>query len=323
MALASGAMAADFFNDRRMLGAALVCGACFFAATGDACVKTLSGGYPIHQLLAIRCLFATPILLFILHRQSGIAALATRHWGKALLRSAALCAGFICFTLAIAAMPIADALAIYFTMPFFVAALSPLILGETTPLRRWLAIACGFAGVIIMNGFSKGLLEPAVLLAISSAFFYATGQMLGRRYMAVLPVPVLAFYQNTFYLAVALAMAAFFATLPEAAGMHKSLAFLARPWAMPSLFDAALMALIGVCACGGMMLFATAYKTAEANFVAPFEYSGMIWALIYGYTLFGDAPDRWMATGAGVVIAAGIFMIWGDRKFDNRVENGS
>jgi drug/metabolite transporter (DMT)-like permease len=297
-----------------MRGAALVCCACLFGSTGDVAVKTLSGAYPIHQILAARCVFALPILVFIVFRQTGFAALATPHWGKALLRSAALCAGFISFTLAIAAIPLADAIAIYFTMPFFVAALSPLMLGEHAPLHRWLAIACGFAGVIVMNGFSKGLLEPAVLLAVASAFFYGTGQMLGRRYAPIIPVPVLAFYQNLFYLAVALAMATVFLLLPESAGMHKSLAFLAHPWSLPGAFDATLMAMVGICACGGMMLFATAYKTAEASFVAPFEYSGMIWALIYGYVFFGDAPDHWMAMGAAIVIAAGIFMIWGDRR---------
>ena len=301
-------------NRQRALGATLVCGACLFASTGDVAVKTLSDGYPIHQLLAFRCIVALPILLFILQKSSGFAALATRHWPKALLRSAMLCLGFVCFTLAIAAMPIADAIAIYFTMPFFVAALSPLILGETTPRHRWLAIICGFAGVIVMNGFSRGLLEPAVLLAMASAAFYATGQMLGRRYALIVPVPVLAFYQNIFYLTVALAMAAIFLLLPETTGMHRSLAFLAHAWSMPSGFDAILMVLIGICACGGMMLFATAYKTAEANYVAPFEYSGMIWALIYGYVIFRDVPDHWMALGAAIVVVAGIFMIWSDAR---------
>ena len=300
------------------LGAAFVCAACLFASTGDVAVKTLSGGYPIHQILATRCVLAFPILLAIVLRQTGLAALATPHWPKVLLRSGALCLGFICFTLSIAAIPLADAVAIYFTMPFFVAALSPLILGERTPAHRWLAIACGFTGVIVMNGFSRGLLEPAVLLAVASAFFYGTGQMLGRRYAQFIPVPVLAFYQNIFYLTVALLMAALFLLLPENAGMHRSLAFLAHPWSMPSLADSRLMVLVGICACGGMMLFASAYKTAQASFVAPFEYSGLVWALIYGYCSFGDTPDLWMVTGAAIVVGAGIFMMRGERWFDTR-----
>ena len=65
-----------------------------------------------------------------------------------------------------------------------------------------------------------------------------------------------------------------------------------------------------------MILFINAYRLAETNFVAPFEYSSMIWAVFYGIVLFGDFPDFWTWTGAGIVIVAGILMILRDRALD-------
>ena len=87
---------------------------------------------------------------------------------------------------------------------------------------------------------------------------------------------------------------------------HPSLVFLSRPWVWPGAFDATLLLGHGVLAACAMILFINAYRLAETNFVAPFEYSAMIWAVIYGLVLFGDFPDVFTWMGAAIVIAAGI-----------------
>jgi drug/metabolite transporter (DMT)-like permease len=97
---------------------------------------------------------------------------------------------------------------------------------------------------------------------------------------------------------------------------HPSLVFLSRPWVWPGAFDAALLLGHGVLAGGAMILFINAYRLAETNFVAPFEYSAMIWAVGYGLVLFGDFPDFYTWVGGGVVIVAGILMILRDRQLD-------
>ena len=78
---------------------------------------------------------------------------------------------------------------------------------------------------------------------------------------------------------------------------HKSLIFLLRHWVMPPWHDLLLMCLLGVCASFGMILFGTAYKLAESSFVAPFEYSSMIWAVLFGFLLFGDIPGLHTISG--------------------------
>ena len=74
------------------------------------------------------------------------------------------------------------------------------------------------------------------------------------------------------------------------------------------------MAALGVLASVAMVLFSIGYKHAEASFVAPFEYSAMFWAITYGFILFGDFPGLPTAIGGAIVIAAGLFMLWMDRR---------
>ena len=76
------------------------------------------------------------------------------------------------------------------------------------------------------------------------------------------------------------------------------------------------LGLLGVCASFGMILFGTAYKLAESSFVAPFEYSSMIWAVLFGFILFGDIPGLHTLAGGVIVVSAGLFMLWMDRYRD-------
>ncbi|MBL8893280.1 MAG: DMT family transporter, partial [Rhizobiales bacterium] len=94
---------------------------------------------------------------------------------------------------------------------------------------------------------------------------------------------------------------------------------LLRHWSMPSWHELLLMGLLGVCASFGMILFGTAYKLAESSFVAPFEYSSMIWAVLFGFLLFGDIPGFHTIVGGLIVVAAGLFMLWMDRYRDRRL----
>ena len=232
------------------------------------------------------------------------------------MRGLILGLAYLCFVLAIAAIPIANAVAIYFTMPFFVAGLAGPLLGERVRLHRWLAIIAGFIGVLIMVRPGAGVFEPASIFALLSALGYAVGQMIGRPLSQQVSPVVIAVWQNLIYFGIGLALAlAFnFAFAPDFE--HPSLVFLTRALVMPNLPDLLLMLFSGVLAAFGMMLFVNAYKYGEANFVAPFEYSAMIWAVFFGLVLFNDFPDALTWTGAAIVVASGLLMVWRDRQLN-------
>jgi drug/metabolite transporter (DMT)-like permease len=303
-------------RDNRLRAVLFVLTAVGVASTQDAITKAMSGSYSAYETVIFRCLGSYPMLLALIAHQLGFAALGTPLLPRILLRSVILCTAYFGFVLAIAAMPIANAVAIYFTMPFFVAGLAFPLLGERVRLHRWVAIAAAFAGVLVMVRPGAGVFEPASFFALYSAVGYAYGQMIGRALAQQVSPLVIATWQNTIYLAAGLAMALIFNSFDFSFLSHKSLVFLSRPWVWPSAADAAILTLNGVLAGLGMLFFVSAYKYGESNFVAPFEYSGMIWALLYGFLIFGDVPDGATWTGAAVVIAAGLFMLWRDRVLD-------
>jgi len=303
-------------RDNRRLALACVLGAVGVAASQDAITKSMSGEYSAYETVIFRCVGSFPVLLALLWSKLGPGALMTPLWRTVLLRSCVLCSAYFAFVLSIASMPIANAVAIYFTMPFFVAGLAGPLLGERVRLHRWLAIIAAFIGVIIMVRPGASAFEPAAFFALYSALGYAYGQMIGRPLAQQVSPIVIATWQNTIYILASLVMLVVFNTFDFRGVTHKSLAFLTRVWVWPSLGDALVLTANGVLAAFGMLLFVSAYKYGESNFVAPFEYSAMIWALGYGMLVFGDYPDIYTGLGAAVVIAAGLLMIWRDRQLD-------
>ncbi|MEI8177615.1 DMT family transporter [Aestuariivirga sp.] len=303
-------------TDNRALALACVLVGVGLASAQDAVVKYMSSGYPAYETLLFRCVGSLPVIAFLLWREGRGWSIATPLWRRVCLRGLILSAAYLCFVLAIAAIPIANAVAIYFTMPFFVAGLAGPLLHERVRFHRWLAIIAGFIGVLIMVRPGAGVFEPASLLALGSAMGYAVGQMLGRPLSQKVSPIVIATWQNFIYAGMALAIGIIFNSFDFGHFTHPSLVFLSRPPMWPTAFDAIMLFGHGILAGTAMILFINAYRLAETNFVAPFEYSAMIWAVIYGIVLFGDFPDFWTWIGAGIVVVAGILMILRDRALD-------
>ena len=315
-------MAAAGQLSNRKRAALCICAAVGLASTQDALVKWVSGSYPVYEVLLIRCAVAFVIVGALVQHQGGFVRLLTPHWPRVMLRSLVMCSAYLAFVLSIATIPIADAIAVYFTMPFFVAGLSWPVLGERVRAHRWLAIAAGFIGVMIMKGVSTAIFDPALLLALWSAFAYGLGQLMGRSLSRHVTPVVLAFHQNLVYAAVALLLAAVFGLAGHSLPSSGSLAFLTRPWMMPPPGELALMGLLGAIASIAMVLFGAAYKNAEASFVAPFEYTAMFWAVGYGVLLFGNLPDLRVALGGAVVVTAGLWMLWMDNRIRLAAQTG-
>jgi len=160
------------------------------------------------------------------------------------------------------------------------------------------------------------VLEPAALLALWSAIGYAIAQTLARRVVRTVPPAAMAFHSNAVYLTVAVSLALVVAVFDMGSVQNKSLAFLARSWQWPPLPDLAAMMLLGAAVAFAMVLFGMAYKSAESSFVAPFEYSAMFWALLLGFLAFGDVPSLRTLWGGAIVLLAGLFMLWVDRRID-------
>jgi drug/metabolite transporter (DMT)-like permease len=119
----------------------------------------------------------------------------------------------------------------------------------------------------------------------------------------------MAFYQNIVYLAGAAALAVIFTSAGSQGASHPSIDFLVRPWLWPTPRDAFLMAACGFIAAIGMSLLTHAYRSAQAKFVAVFEYTGMIWGPLWGFVIFAEIPRWTTVAGTVLILVAGIYAV--------------
>lgn len=298
--------AQSYIRNRNLIGiASLLLGVMIFS-TQDAIIKHLSGDYPVTLAIVVRSLVALPILLTLVHLERGLKTLLSRNYLPMLLRGAILLVSYTTYYMALPALPLAEAIALFFTAPILVTILAGPLLGENVSLKSWAAVAAGFIGVLIILRPGSSIFEPAAFLSLISALSYALSMVLARRLGTTEPSSVMTFYVNGVYMAGAALIALGF----KAAGIvelgHPSLDFLVRPWTLPATRDLLLMGLCGVIAAVAMSLLTHAYRMAEANLVSVYEYTGMIWGPLWGFLFFAEVPRLTTAIGTALIIAAGI-----------------
>lgn len=274
----------------------------------DVIIKFLSGGYPVHQLVLFRCLGAMPMILSLLVYERGVASFLRAPHLLISLRSTIQYVSYVLWFLAIATISIADAMTIGFISPLIITALSGIMLGAHVGLSRWLAILAGFAGTVVMLRPGAGVFEPAALLVLASALTYALGAILTRKIGAYASSATMSL--NSLLLAILWSTLAgvFAGDGGWTTSSHPSVQLMFRAWKMPDLYDAALMLSAGVAAGVGMIVVAQAYRISQPAVIAPFEYSGMFWALLAGYAVWGQLPDAVSVAGMVVIIGAGLYV---------------
>ena len=287
-------------------GVVCLCLGVFVFSLQDAVIKQVSGAYPLTQVVSIRSVVAIPILLALVQMEIGWRAIFSRDFWPLTARAAIMFVSYTAYYLAFPALPLADAVALYFTVPLFVTALAGPFLGEHSGWRVWTAVGVGFLGVMVMLQPGSGLFEPAALLSLLAAAMYGTSMLMARKLGAVQAASVMAFYQNWVFLAGAAATALVLHMLGIFQASHPSLSFLVRPWVWPDVSDGLLIASCGVIAATGMMFLTTAYRIARANLVTSFEYSGILWAPLWGFLFFGEVPRLTTLAGAVLIVGAGL-----------------
>jgi drug/metabolite transporter (DMT)-like permease len=280
----------------------------------DLIIKLISSAYPLHEAMAIRGIVSLPLLLVMVARSSGLRALQSDRAAALLVRGVIMFSAYTAYYLGLAAIPIAICVSLYFVAPIFVTVLSALVLKEQVGPRRWAAVLLGFIGILIVLRPTTEVFDPASLLPIYGGFAYAVSAVLARRLGARESAPVMAFYANGIYLGAGLLLGAAFSAGGFPEEHHKSLAFLVRGWSMPGAADLLLLMACGGIAAFGTVLLTQAYRIAEASMVAPYEYTALIWSLIYGWVFWNEFPDAIAWAGIGLVVFSGIYTLSGAQR---------
>ncbi|MGB3148203.1 MAG: DMT family transporter, partial [Paracoccaceae bacterium] len=253
---------------------------------------------------------ALPLMFALVCMNGGPRTLIAPGLWQMILRGIIMCGAYFCYYLALAALPMATTAALYFSSPLFITLLSVLVLKENVGPRRWAAVAVGFCGVVVMLRPGTELFDWARVLAVSSGLFYGLSMVSARSLGARHSAAALAFYGNAVFLVIALLLTLVFGSGSFDHSSHKSLEFLMRGWVSPSWNDLGVMMACGVIAAVGLTLLTQAYRVTEANVVAPFEYSALIWSVIFGWIFWRDWPDTVAWLGISLIVGAGLYVLY-------------
>ena len=257
----------------------------------DAIAKYLSRWYPVPGIVWARYALNLVILLAWLALRGELRRVRTARPGIQVARGLLLAAATLIYFTSLKVLPLADAAAIAFVLPLFVAALAVPMLKERLDMTRLAAIAVGFAGALLVVRPGSSVFTVYALLPLAMAFCNALYQILTRK-VAGIEHPLTSLIWGAIVGAALLS-----AVLPFA-------------WKTPDQTGHwALLVVIGMLASIGHYLLIRAYDYASASLLAPYTYSGLIWAMLLGYTVFGNFPDGWALAGMGIIVASGLFLV--------------
>lgn len=260
-----------------------------FASMGMV-IKLLDGRYPTSQIILFRCAPALLPLILYLPLQGGLAALKTRRPGWHAVRTIAGLGSMYVGFYALSRMAFADYVAISFTAPLFGTLLSIPFLGERVGVWRIGAVGLGFAGAVLTAGPVAGEADPVALFALGSAFGYGVAMIAMRKLGSTDKSSATVFYFTV-------------------AGALSGLAFVPTQWVAPTPEDLALLMAIGLIGGVAQIFMTEAFRLAPPSVVAPFDYTAMLWALAFGFFVFGSFPGPEVLAGAALICASGLFII--------------
>lgn len=285
-------------GDRVLAGIGLTSFAYFLFSSQDAVIKLLVEQFAVWQILFFRS--ATVILGCVAAAGPSVVAEARRSpiLVPMLGRSLLILAAWLCFYSAAKYLQLAELTTIYFAAPVIVTVLSVLLLGETVPPLRWVAVLTGFAGVFVAcDPANLGLSWPIALVLIA-ALLWAVSIALLRKIALQEKSVIQIVLNNAFFLV--------FAGVP-----------MALTWRIPSPAD--FVMLLGVGLLGGFAQLALfeGMKRAAASVIASFEYMALIWAFLFGYLIWSDVPRQEVFVGAALIMGAGLLIVV-DQRFRRR-----
>jgi drug/metabolite transporter (DMT)-like permease len=283
----------------RLAGIGLMLLAVFMFSFGDALGKFIVGTYSVGQLLWLRACAALFVLSPVIWRNRA-QFVGLERPGLQLLRVVLSTLEVASFFLATVYLPLADVITYYLACPIFVTALSAIVLRERVGWRRWSAIVVGFVGVLIALHPSSQTLSWPALVALGGSLSFAILMLITRSLRAT-PDVVMASSQfaGTFLLGAALSPFG---------------------WVTPGPGSLVLFALAGCISVSALLCVNRSLKLAPASVVVPYQYSMIVWAVIFGIVVFGDVPSPMTIAGAAIIIGAGLYIFLRERKLGHEDE---
>ena len=264
----------------------------------DAIMKYELQTYSLVEVTWARFFFATVVAAMVCGKRLLQLAMSKAP-KRQLLRSAFLMTTTGLFNAGLIHLPLATCTTIMFLSPILVTMLSNVVLGEHVGMRRWAGIVIGFIGaLVVIRIWEVGVvgLNIGVLFMLGAAFANASYQITTRGLRHEDPLTSLLF--------------------TGAAGALVTSFLLPFHWSMPDAFGWALLVSSGVVGCVGHLCLIKAFQSAPAAVVAPFSYSSLVWATLFGFVVWGDVPIWTTILGAALIIGSGLYIFLREKKLE-------
>jgi len=281
---------------KNLYGAALMALTMLCFVSNDALMKYLFQTLSVEQGIFVRGIITVPLIAIIAYaRKSLFVRIDWRDMKIVLARSAAELAATVFFLTALSHMPLANVTAILQALPLTVTMFAAIFYGEPVGWRRWTAILVGFGGVLIVIRPGTEGFDSYAVLAIICVGFVTVRDAITRRLNTKVPSLFVA-------LVSAIPICLYGGTMTMVTG-----------WSPVTADMWGVVAATSIAVTGGYLFSVMAMRNGEISFVAPFRYTGMIWAILFGVLLFGDWPDRHTLLGTTIVIGMGIYAFHRER----------
>ncbi|MDJ0639922.1 MAG: DMT family transporter [Paracoccaceae bacterium] len=261
----------------------------FLFSAVDTMAKFLTDGLHPFQIVWVRQLGLVVGAVVLIVWTSG-RVLRTSHPKLQVLRGFVAACSAVLFIFGVSYVPLADAVAISFVAPFMVTVMGALLLREPVGLRRWLAVALGFLGALIVIRPGMGVVHPAAGFVLMAAFFFAIRQIVSR---------ALSDSDRT-------ATTIVYTAVVSIAVLTPPMLFV---WTTPTPKQWAILTAVGVLAALAEICVIKALELAMAVVVAPVQYSLIVWGTFYGWLVFGQLPDTWTWAGTALIVATGLYTL--------------
>jgi drug/metabolite transporter (DMT)-like permease len=273
----------------RALAVLLLLAGFFILTMVDATSKVLTERYHALEIGFGRAVFQVlPLLIFMAWRGAAVARSA--HPRLQILRGACIYFCTVMFVQGLSLLDLADCTALAYVSPFIVVLFSIWLLKEKVDWQRWVAVAIGFLGVLVVLRPGMGVFGPAALWPLSEAVLWAFALVITRMMPRDGAITTLIWTS-----AVQLALAA---------------AFVPLVWTVPDMGDLPAFAAAGLLNLGGQILLVAAFQRAPASMLAPFSTIQIIFAALVGWLVFQTLPDFWTWVGTAAILAGGLLVWW-------------
>jgi drug/metabolite transporter (DMT)-like permease len=268
-------------------------------AGASAASKWLVGIYPVGEVLFLRSFSSLMAGAAVILPVSGLSVYATHRPRDHILRGLSQTISQLALLIAFSLMPLAGAVAINFSAPLFAAVVSIVWLKEPAGFVRGAALLIGFAGVLIVTDPGANSLTLGALFALINAVMYGTVTVAVRGMARTESANTLVIWQ--------LSVLAFF---------HSFLLFFG--WRWPTPLDAAMLFGTGFTNALGQWFWTKSLHMAPAPAVTPFYYLMLVWALVFGFLIWGDVPSSALLIGSAIVVATGLFLFLREARLQHR-----